>query len=191
MRRSFVMLAAGGGLLVAGFVIMIATAVSLLQVGAQNAFFEALVDVRPNGQESFTFDIRNASQPFYITASRTDENQLIPPAVVVEGQVVDPEGATILTDPDIIQGIARVEPTVAGTYTLYLTNTHRDEGVRLYIALTSGFFPTTQTETLAIVGWATAGLFVMIAGALVSAVGAVLFFTERRRSKNKGTSFVT
>lgn len=190
MRRSFIVLAAGGVLLVAGFIIIVATAVSLVQTGDENTFFLALMDVDPLGEESISFDIVDASQPFYITTSR-DENRLFPPAVMVEGRVVGPEGETILSDSDMLQGLTRVEPTVAGTYTLHLTNTHSSEGVRLLITLTRGFVPETEAETSSIAGGLLAGTSIMIASLFVIVVGAALFLNERRKSKNKGTSIVT
>jgi hypothetical protein len=116
---------------------------------------------------------------------------LFPPTVLVEGRVVDPDGETILFDRDIIQGFTKVEPTIAGTYTLYLTNTHSDEGVRLIITLTHGSLPTTGTETLSTAGGAVAGVYIMMASGFVIVAGAALFFNERRKSKNKGTSIVT
>lgn len=182
------MLAAGGALLVAGFITIIASAISILQAGDENTFFIALMDVDPLGQESISFDIDDASHSFYITTSR-DENRIFPPAVMVEGRVVDPDGETILSDSDMLQGFTRVEPTVAGTYTLYLTNTHSNEGVRLLITLTDGFLPESEAETISIAGVATAGTFIMIASLFVIVVGVALFFNERRKSK--GASIVT
>jgi hypothetical protein len=190
LRRSFILLAAGGALLVAGFIIIIASAISIIQAGDENTFFLALMDINPLGQESIDFDIDDASQPFYISTSR-DENRLFPPAVMVEGRVVDPAGETILSDGDLLQGFTKVEPTIAGTYTLYLTNTHSSEGVRLLITLTHGFVPETEAEAASIAAGALAGTSIMIASGFVIVVGAALFFNERRKSKNKGSSIVT
>jgi hypothetical protein len=63
-------LAAGGALLVAGFIITITSAISIIQDVEDTAFFEALIDVNSLGQESTRFAISDASQPFYISVSR-------------------------------------------------------------------------------------------------------------------------
>ncbi len=39
LLRSFILLAAGGALLVAGFIIIIATSISIIEAGDENAFF--------------------------------------------------------------------------------------------------------------------------------------------------------
>lgn len=190
LRRSFIVLAGGGVLLVAGFIITIAAAISIAENAEQNTFGRAIISLNPFGQESTSFDVSDMSQPFYFVASRMDENELIPPAVLVEGRVVDPNGETILTDADIVQGITMVEPTVAGTYSLHLTNMHLSEEVSLFITLTHGSIPTTGQETLTIAGWAVAGVLLMMASVVIIVVGAALFFREWRKSK-KDPSIVT
>lgn len=169
--------------MVAGFIITAASALSIIQDAEENTFFMALLDVNPLEEQSTSFRISNTSQPFYVVVSRVGENQLTPPAVLVEGRLVDPDGETILSDRDIIRGFTKVEPTVAGTYRLYLTNTHSTEGVRLLVELTHGPIPTSGTETLSVAGEAVAGVSVMLASAFVITAGAALFFRERRKSK--------
>jgi hypothetical protein len=142
-----------------------------------------LIDVDPLARESTSFRISDTSQPFYILVARMDENQLIPPTVTIEGRVQDPNGETITTDTDIIEGITKVEPTVAGTYQLHLTNTQSDNGARLFITLTRGSIPTTGEETLSTAGLAVAGGAMIMIGALVTVVGAILFYGEWRNSK--------
>ena len=190
MRRSFIVLSVGAALLVVGFVMNIATAVTIIQDAEQNAFFEALIDVGPLARESTTFRISDTSQPFYILVTRVGENQLTPPTVRVEGRVQDPNGDTITTDTDIDQGFTKVVPTVAGTYQLHLTNTNTDNGARLLITMTHGSVPTTVEEALTTAGFAVAGVVIMMIGGLVIVVGAILLYGEWRNSK-RGSSILT
>ena len=54
--------------------------------------------------------------------------------MVVEGQVFDPSGQVIATSSDVTHGALRVDPTLAGMYSLHLRNTDGGKDTQLLSA---------------------------------------------------------
>lgn len=190
MRQSLILLAAGGGLLVVGFVMLATAASRIAQDAEDNTFFSAILTFSPLEEKSTAFTIVDTRR-FYLIASSTDDvNQIITSAAPVAGKILDPEGHEIVSIPDVTKGILRVDPKTSGIYSVVLKNQRSDEGTQVLISATYASIPTTGSDTLRVAPVAVVGTIVMMVGLTVVIAGAILFIFEWKRFKNKNT-FIT
>ncbi len=175
MKRGYYVVIAGTVLFVAGIIVTVAWALPIAdQIQKETAILQR-EQLNAGESESLSLEVTDTSKPLSVFVSSTDTS--VPLAIVV----ASPEDEILLNSNFTENTVMGVEPTVAGTYSLRVTN----EGqTATSIDVIFGRFPGIEENNqvaFETFGGVIAGLGIIIAGIIVMIGGGVLLVIDKRR----------
>jgi hypothetical protein len=175
LKRGHYVVIGGAVLFAIGIAVIVVWALPIAgQIQRETASLQR-EQLNPGESEALSLDVTDTSKPLSVFVSSTDAN--VPLAIVV----TSPEGKPLLDSNFTENTVMSAEPTVAGAYSLRVTNLgHSTTTIDAIFGRFPGIGENNQVnfETF---GGVLAGIGIIIAGLIVIIAGVVIVIVDRRK----------